>query len=82
MWTLGLKGLSKGVFERRTSTGSEVFSLTVCLEATKFVLISVVILCPKSKKGPLPVVARHQKHLFSLKSRRNILPGLSDPQNR
>ena len=44
MWILGLKGLSKGVFERRTSTGSEVFSLIVCLDATKFVLVSVVIL--------------------------------------
>ena len=61
MWILGLKGLSKGVFERRTSTGSEVFSLIVCLEATKFVLVSVVILCPKSEKGSLPVVVRRSK---------------------
>ena len=36
-----LESLSKDVFERRTSTGSEVFSLTMCLDAKKFVLISV-----------------------------------------
>jgi len=58
MWILGLKGLSKGVFERRTSTGSEVFSLIVCLDATKFVLISVFILVetiwPKILAKPLP----------------------------
>ena len=41
MWVLGLKGLSKGVFERRTSTGSESFSLLISLDATKFVLLSV-----------------------------------------
>ena len=82
MWILGLKGLSKGVFERRTSTGSEVISLIVCLEATKFVLVSVVILCPKSEKGSLPVVVRRSKASFLVKSRGNILSGLSDPQNR
>ena len=34
------KGLSKGVFERRTSTGSEAVSLIICIDATKFVLVS------------------------------------------
>ena len=33
--------LSKDVFERRTSTGSEAFSLFICLDANKFVLLSV-----------------------------------------
>ena len=79
MRILGLKGLGKGVFERRTSTGSEVFSLIVCLDATKFVLVSVVILV-ETFCFRLSFVA--QKHLFSLKSRGNVLPGLSDPQNR
>ena len=32
--------LSKGVFERRTSTGSEAFSLLICLDDRKFVLYS------------------------------------------
>ena len=70
MWILGLKGLSKGVFEPRTSTGSEVFSLIVCLEATKFVLVIVVILCPKSEKGPLPVVVRRSKASFLVKKQK------------
>ena len=33
--------LSKGVFERPTSNGSEYFSLIVCLDDTKFVLFIV-----------------------------------------
>ena len=32
--------LSRDVFERRTSTGGELFSLLVCLDANKFVLLS------------------------------------------
>ena len=32
--------LSKDVFERRTSTGSEVFSLLTCLDDIKFVFLS------------------------------------------
>ena len=35
-----LSNLSKDVFERRISTGSEVFSLFICLDANKFVLLS------------------------------------------
>ena len=75
MWILGLEGLSKGVFERRTSTGSEVISLIVCLEATKFVLVSVVILCPKSEKGSLPVVVRRSKASFLVKKQRKYFVG-------
>ena len=62
--------LSSSVFERRTSTGSELFSFLICLDATKFVWLSVFTLiettCPKicSKsqlkcaKSPLPVDVR------------------------
>ena len=32
--------LSSNVFERRTSTGSEVFSLLTCLDDIKFVFLS------------------------------------------
>ena len=32
---------SKAVFERRTSTVSEAFPLFICIEATKFVLLSL-----------------------------------------
>ena len=32
--------LSSDVFERRTSTGSEVFSLLTCLDDIKFVFLS------------------------------------------
>ena len=32
--------LSSDVFERRTSTGSKVFSLLTCLDDTKFVFLS------------------------------------------
>ena len=46
-----LGSLSRDVFERRTSTGSEPFSLVISLYATVFVLPSVLILkgtiCPK-----------------------------------
>ena len=61
------------VFERRTSTGSERFSLFKCLYTTKSVLLSVFTLtetiCPnicskswlKSAKSPLPVDVRRSK---------------------
>ena len=39
-----LGSLSKSVFERRTSTGSEVFSFIIWLDAAKFVLLSVFTL--------------------------------------
>ena len=40
--TLG--SLSGNVFERRMSTGSELFSLLICFDATKFILLSVFTL--------------------------------------
>ena len=38
--SLTIVSLSKGVFERRTSTGSEDFSLLICLDDIKFALLS------------------------------------------
>ena len=38
-----LKGV-KGVFERRTPTGREAFSVLLCLDDTKFGLLSVFTL--------------------------------------
>ena len=54
--------LSKDVFERRTSKGSEAFSLIVCLDDAKFVLFSVFTLTekiwPKMRAKPLPKNAK------------------------
>ena len=70
------ESLSKDVFERRTSTGSEVFSLTICLDAKKFGLISFFSLIrtiylrvstkppPNDAKRPLPVDVRRSKTLL------------------
>ena len=72
--TLG--SLSSNVFERRTSTGSEVFSLLTCLDDIKFVFLSffTVIeaiwlkICAKppskNEKRPLPVDVRRSKTLL------------------
>ena len=68
--------LSKDVFGRRTSTGSEVFSLTICLDTNKFVLISFFSLIktiylrvstkplPNDAKRPLLVDVRRSKTLL------------------
>ena len=68
--------LSKDVFERRTSTGSEVFSLFICLDTTKFVLLSffspITTIYPRvstkpqpnAAKSPLPVDVRRSKTLL------------------
>ena len=70
---VSLGSLSSDIFERRTSTGSEPFSLLISLDATVFLLPSVLILietiCPKiysksrlkSAKRPLPVDVRRSK---------------------
>ena len=72
----GIESLSKDVFERRTSTGSEVFSLTICLDAKNFVLISFFSLIrkiylkvstkppPNDAKRPLPVDVRRSETLL------------------
>ena len=71
-----LGSLSKDVFERRTSTGSEAFSLYICLDANKFVLLSFFSLIkriyrrvstkplPNDAKSPLPVDVRRSKTLL------------------
>ena len=68
--------LSKDVFERRTSTGSEAFSLFICLDTTKFVLLSffspmkTIYLRvstkpqPNAAKSQLPVDVRRSKTLL------------------
>ena len=67
---------SSDVFERRMSTGSGRFSLLICLDVTKFVLLSVFTLietiCPKicsksrlkGAKKQLPVDVRRSKKLL------------------
>ena len=68
--------LSKDVFEPRTSTGSEAFSLFICLDANKLVLLSFFSLLktiyprvstksfPSDAKSPLPVDVRRPKRLL------------------
>ena len=68
--------LSKDVFEQHTSTGSEAFSLLICLDANKFVLLSLFSLIktiyprvstePLSNdaKSPLPVDVHRSKTLL------------------
>ena len=67
--------LSKDVFERRTSTGSEAFFLFICLDAIKFSLLSFFSLLktiysrvltkppPNDAKRPLLVDVRRPKTL-------------------
>ena len=53
-----LESLSKDVFERRMSIGSEVFSIFICLDADKFVLPSffslIKTIYPRVSTKPLP----------------------------
>ena len=68
--------LRKDVFEWRTLTGSEAFSLFICLDANKFVLLSFFSLIktiyprvstkplPCDGKSPLPVDVRRSKKLL------------------
>ena len=69
------RSLSKDVFEGRMSTGSEVFSLFIYLDANKFVLLAFFSLIktihprfstkplPNDAKSPLPVDVRRSKTL-------------------
>ena len=71
-----IESVSKDVFEGRTSTGSEPFSLYICLDANKFVLLSFFSLMrriyprvsnkplPNNAKGPLPVDVRRSTTLL------------------
>ena len=58
-----LMSLSKDVFGRGTSTGSESFSLLICLDATKLVKLSIFTvvetICQKSWAKSLPKYAKH-----------------------
>ena len=70
---------SKDVFERHTSTGSEVLSLFTCPDATKFVLLSFFSLIKRiyprvstkplhnDTKSPLPVDVRSSAKMLMLK---------------
>ena len=88
-----LGSLSSDVFERRTSSGSEPFPLLISLDATVFILPSVLILtetiCPKicsksrlkSAKRPFPVDVRRSKtSLLKLPSTLNQ-PDYATPHN-
>ena len=71
-----LGNLSKDVFEQRTSTGSEAFSLLICRDDKKFVLLSFFSLIktiysrvstkplPNDAKSPLSVDVRRSKTLL------------------
>ena len=71
-----LESLSKDVFERRMSIGSEAFSIFICLDADKFVLPSFFSLIktiyprvstkplPNDAKSPLPADVRRSKTLL------------------
>ena len=71
-----LGSLSKDVFERRMSIGSEAFSIFICLDADKFVLPSLFSLVktiyprvstkplPNDAKSSLPVDFRRSKTLL------------------
>ena len=73
---LTIGSLSKDVFERRTSTGSEAFSLFIYLDSNKFVLLSFFSLImriysrvstkppPNDAKRLLPVEVRRSKTLL------------------
>ena len=73
---MSIGSLSKDVFEGRTSTESEPFSLFICLDANKFVLLSFFSLMkriyprvsnkplPNDAKGPLPVDVRRSTTLL------------------
>ena len=78
------------VFERRTATGNETFSLFTRLGATTFVILSVFTRIetiylkirahplPKNEKRPLPVAVRRSKtsllKLSSTERRRRLFP--------
>ena len=74
---------SKDVFERRTSTGSDAFSLSVCFDATKFVLLSFftlieMMICPIFGQKHCPrVVKTGQFRLTCVAQKRLCLNSLT-----
>ena len=75
-FNMTIGSLSNDVFEGCMSTGSEPFSLFICLAANKFVLLSFFSLMKRiyprvsnkpltnDAKGPLPVDVRHSTTLL------------------
>ena len=71
-----IENLSKDVFERHKSTGNEPFTLFICLDANKFVLLSFLSLIktinprvstkplPNDTKSPLPFDVLRSKTLL------------------
>ena len=69
-----LGSLSKDVFEQRMSIGTEAFSIFTCLDANKFVMLSLFPLVkkiyprvstkPNDTKSPLPVNFRRSTTLW------------------
>ena len=87
---LGYKGLSKGVFEWRTSTGTEMCALLLYLDAAKPVMLCCLALiesnCPKTKanrchiaKCPLPVRRSLLKIDFALTPYKDLYPPTTQP---
>ena len=72
--------LSKDVFEQRTSTGSEAFSLFICLDANKLVLLSFFSLLktiyPRVSSKPLPTMQKVHFRLTSVAQKRCCLSSL------
>ena len=76
VFNVSIGTLSKDVLEPRTSTGSEAFSLFICLDTNKLVLLSFFSLLktiyprvstksfPSDAKSPLPVDVRSSKTLL------------------
>ena len=78
---IGLLGsLSNDVFERRTSTGSEPFSLFICLDANKLVLLSFFSLLKtiylRVSTKPFPVMQKVHFRLTSVAQKRCCLSSL------
>ena len=83
--------LSKDVFERRMSTGSEAFFLFICLDAIKFSLLTFFSLLktiyprvltkplPNDAKSPLPVDVRRSKTLLLKFNRSSMRRSISSP---
>ena len=77
---------SSDVFERRTSTGSEPFSILNCLDAIKFVLLRVFTLveticaniCLKSRLRSTKVYVRLSCVTQKRRSLNSLITGLTD----
>ena len=72
--------LSEDAIERCTSTGSELFSLFICLDSNKFVLLSFFSLIktikPRVSTKPLPNDAKVHFRLASVAQKRYCLSSL------